>query len=624
MVIRMAGRGERFYFFLILAVVVALSGLTAAGQNVAGSVLSFDGIQQFVDCGGNNPSYNLTNQLTIEAWVNGQFTNNTYQTIARKGDDYYLAVYGRHPYARIYTNGWKIVQGLDTLKDNTWYHLALTYDRDEGGAYADLAYFDFFKEDAVSPLLLAGGAQGWDQYFRELGNMLYDPDDPNPAHRYKLFYSGYNGSYRSNNVYIGCAYSPDGERWTKVDSPLPGRLIDSPSAEDPYCVEVNGTYHLYFEWKNPVNGNHDGIGHATSSDGVTYTVQGLVLTTAGGGSWETEDVSSPVVWVEDGAWYLMYEGREWGGQAGLIGLARSTDGVHWVRDPNNPVFGWGPKGDWDESAVVGDDIVKVDGTYYFFYHGWGASGNTGFWEGLATSADLYHWTRYKNNPVCMDTDTIMYTHDGNNGVIYVDRSQTSIRRFHPYMASAPRLYVNGVQRHYSTRNECGNQPVRVDASGLYLGKAPAGSYFFRGMMDDVRLWNRALTDAEIQENRMRALAPDEPNLVADWNFNENAGEVVHDSSINHNTAYRGGHVGVQPSGTFDNDPVWVIPWLDWQNHNICDINQDGRVNEGDLITLMQNWLMPVPSCTLSDFNCDGVVNLSDFGALAGQWLWTKP
>ena len=53
---------------------------------------------------------------------------------------------------------------------------------------------------------------------------------------------------------------------------------------------------------------------------------------------------------------------------------------------------------------------------------------------------------------------------------------------------------------------------------------------FKGMMDEVQVWNRALTEEEIRNNMCRKLTGNEPGLVGYWNFDETLGEVVNDKS----------------------------------------------------------------------------------------------
>lgn len=71
-------------------------------------------------------------------------------------------------------------------------------------------------------------------------------------------------------------------------------------------------------------------------------------------------------------------------------------------------------------------------------------------------------------------------------------------------------------------------------------------YRFKGAIDDIRLWNRALSETEIRQTMCVNLNGDESGLVGYWDFNETSGSVVADKSANHF------------DGTFVNGPVRVF------------------------------------------------------------------
>lgn len=71
-------------------------------------------------------------------------------------------------------------------------------------------------------------------------------------------------------------------------------------------------------------------------------------------------------------------------------------------------------------------------------------------------------------------------------------------------------------------------------------------YRFKGVIDDIRLWNRALSETEIRQTMCVNLNGDESGLIGYWDFNETSGSVVADKSANHF------------NGTFVNGPVRVF------------------------------------------------------------------
>ncbi|NET40340.1 MAG: LamG domain-containing protein [Cyanothece sp. SIO1E1] len=55
---------------------------------------------------------------------------------------------------------------------------------------------------------------------------------------------------------------------------------------------------------------------------------------------------------------------------------------------------------------------------------------------------------------------------------------------------------------------------------------------FKGSIDEVRIWNRALSDAEIKSGISRSMQSDEIGLLGYWSFDEGSGELVRDRSGN--------------------------------------------------------------------------------------------
>lgn len=77
-----------------------------------------------------------------------------------------------------------------------------------------------------------------------------------------------------------------------------------------------------------------------------------------------------------------------------FGHAISTDLVNWT--PQEPVLQC-PDSGWDGYQVWAPHIIEHDGKYWMFYTG--VNSNACQAIGIATSDDLYHWTRCEKNPV---------------------------------------------------------------------------------------------------------------------------------------------------------------------------------------------------------------------------------
>ena len=105
-----------------------------------------------------------------------------------------------------------------------------------------------------------------------------------------------------------------------------------------------------------------------------------------------------------------------------------------------------------------------------------------------------------------------------------------------------RIYVNGVLKN--------SGPVETDytgtASGARIGgEVCCGGNNFPGVIDEVRIWNRALSQAEVVVNMTNTLSGSESGLIGYWRFNDGSGTIAADGS----TQAR--------HGTLANGPVWT-------------------------------------------------------------------
>jgi len=103
--------------------------------------LFFDGIDDYVDC-GNDESLDITDEITIEAWVNRRGNSgDQHNVIIRKSETYEIVVQEsdrRVWWALNTANYWTINLTGYYLPNNDWHHLVLAYHKDNGGGlYVD-------------------------------------------------------------------------------------------------------------------------------------------------------------------------------------------------------------------------------------------------------------------------------------------------------------------------------------------------------------------------------------------------------------------------------------------------------------------------------------------------------
>ncbi len=113
-----------------------------------------------------------------------------------------------------------------------------------------------------------------------------------------------------------------------------------------------------------------------------------------------------------------------------------------------------------------------------------------------------------------------------------------------------RLYLDGVE--VGSAPKSGSVATNPAAAVWVADNPPvAGSRPFAGLIDDVRLWSRALSTVEIRENRGRELTGNEPGLVAYLPLDEGMAQTALDRS----PTRRHGWLGSSP-GSDANDPAW--------------------------------------------------------------------
>ncbi|MEX0646810.1 MAG: glycoside hydrolase family 130 protein [Balneolaceae bacterium] len=118
------------------------------------------------------------------------------------------------------------------------------------------------------------------------------------------------------------------------------------------------------------------------------------ILTPQGDTWEAKDVFNPAAWSDGEQIYMLYRGEDstgigdWNGTS-RIGLATSTDGIHFSREPE-PVYE--PADDWELPGGAEDPrIVEIDDTFYMTYTAY--DGETAR-QALASSPDLRNWDRH--------------------------------------------------------------------------------------------------------------------------------------------------------------------------------------------------------------------------------------
>lgn len=243
--------------------------------------------------------------------------------------------------------------------------------------------------DPVMDLVLAAPPTAWDSPGLETANVLVGPDG-----LYRMYYTGNRTPEGSVTYAIGMATSPDGVRWTRHPTPVlePVAAWERPICTTPSSCRQGGVLEpsvlfdaaagLYRMWYvglgEPVNSFRTyRIGHATSTDGITWTrLPTPVFALGAPGSWDEMWTSHVNVVADPGGGYHMFyfgsaprdyrDGIEM--QRGSIGHAFSEDGIRWERNPRNPILVPRP-GQPDAWTVGGPSAIVEEGRIRLWFFG---------------------------------------------------------------------------------------------------------------------------------------------------------------------------------------------------------------------------------------------------------------
>lgn len=133
--------------------------------------------------------------------------------------------------------------------------------------------------------------------------------------------------------------------------------------------------------------------------------------------------------------------------AAVIGIASSTDLLHWTL--SDPILSPDDGAAWEHGGLYRPDLLFDQGTYYLYYN---AKTDTlpksdgGGWHeqtGVASSADLKHWTRSPLNPILPNGQRGSVTYSSSNPLH--DQSPPTPDARDSRFASNPYVVKNGNQ-----------------------------------------------------------------------------------------------------------------------------------------------------------------------------------
>ncbi len=236
-------------------------------------------------------------------------------------------------------------------------------------------------ETALEPVLGRGPAGAWD---------AVDVLNPAVVHRENKFYILYSG-FDGKTWRTGLAVSGDGRNWEKAAT-NPVLEPDARTWEGDY-IAANGTAlhdgREFVYWYQ--GGRPPRIGVTRSADArVWRREREPVLEPGPPGAWDEAGVADPFVLRCGSIYYMYYLGQN---RRGLqrLGVARSSDGVHWQKHLANPVLDLGLPGAFDERSLGEPAVFRTGAELVMIYTGRDNAENRRL--GVARSTDGVRWRR---------------------------------------------------------------------------------------------------------------------------------------------------------------------------------------------------------------------------------------
>jgi predicted GH43/DUF377 family glycosyl hydrolase len=120
-----------------------------------------------------------------------------------------------------------------------------------------------------------------------------------------------------------------------------GQNIKNIIWNDPSVIKEGSKYRMWLSGGTGIGINHVKIYHATSSEGLNWSITPTpILEPGSAGEWDDEKIETPSVIKVGSTYHLYYSGFKTGDDGGRyqIGHATSSDGITWIKDPNNPII----------------------------------------------------------------------------------------------------------------------------------------------------------------------------------------------------------------------------------------------------------------------------------------------
>ncbi|MFP4502554.1 MAG: glycoside hydrolase family 43 protein [Candidatus Hydrogenedentota bacterium] len=224
---------------------------------------------------------------------------------------------------------------------------------------------------------------------------------------------------------IGIAESDDLTDWSKVGELDPAADYEKNGLAAPAALVHKGQVHLFYQIYG--NGPKDALCHAASDDGVHFERNPTNPIFAPTGAWNVGRAIDAEVYIEDGTAFLYGATRDPQMKRQMLFVATAPVPAGFVRDSwtqqcDGPILA--PELEWETKCIEAPTLIKHGDRYFMFYAG--GYNNDPQQIGVAVSDDGLAWERLSDKPLLPNGPEGAWNHSesGHPGV-FVDEDGTS-------------------------------------------------------------------------------------------------------------------------------------------------------------------------------------------------------
>lgn len=242
--------------------------------------------------------------------------------------------------------------------------------------------------------------------------------------RYLMYFSLPPAPTGGQGWTVGIAESPDLTHWRKVGELLPAQEVDKKGLCAPGAWVNGDTVHLFYQTYG--GGPKDAVCHAWSKDGIHFERDPSNPVFRPTGAWTCGRAIDAEVFPFQGKLYLYYATRDPAFKIQMVGVASADLRSDFGRAAWTNLSPDGPALQpalpWEKSCIEAPTVCQRGDSLYMFYAG--AYNNAPQQIGCAMSKDAVHWTRLGAEPFLPNgaPGTWNSSESGHPGV-FVDRDR---------------------------------------------------------------------------------------------------------------------------------------------------------------------------------------------------------